>query len=71
LSHETAAFYPLFGAPIPCKISYDEQGRRVAMVQENGGSELVLPTWDYDKNAYTSLITLIKQKSYGRTTTNG
>ena len=71
LSQETAAFYPLFGAPIPCKISYDEQGRRVAMVQENGGSELVLTTWDYDKNAYTSLITLIKQKSYGRTTTNG
>lgn len=71
LSHETAAFYPLIGAPIPCKIGYDEQERRLVMVPQNGERKLILPTWDYDKNSYTALITLIKQKSHGRTTTNG
>lgn len=71
LSHETATFYPLIGAPISCKIGYDEQERRLAMVPHNGERKLILPTWDYDKNSYTALITLIKQKSHGRTTTNG
>ena len=70
-SHESAAFYPLIGAPIRCKIGYNEQERRLAMVPQNGERKLILPTWDYDKNSYTALITLIKQKSHGRTTSNG
>lgn len=70
LSHETATYYPLFGRSIQCKINYNELQQKLNIVQQNEGRKIILPTWDYDKISFSSLITLIKQKSHGRTKTN-
>jgi hypothetical protein len=68
---ETTDYMPLLGQRVPCIISYNEQHNELEFYSTKAHRILSIPRWDTSRFAYSELVTYIKQKHHGRTTTNG
>ena len=68
---ETTYYLPLLGQRVPCIISYNEQHNELEFYSTKAHRILSIPRWDSSRFAYSELVTYIKQKHHGRTTTNG
>jgi hypothetical protein len=68
---ESTYYLPLIGQRVPCTITYNEQQNELEFYSTNARRSLSIPQWDSARFAYSELVTYIKQKHHGRTTTNG
>ncbi len=68
---ESTYYLPLIGQRVPCTITYNEQQNELEFYSTNARRSLSIPQWDCARFPYSELVTYIKQKHHGRTTTNG
>jgi hypothetical protein len=68
---ESTYYLPLIGQRVPCTITYNEQQNELEFYSTNARRSLSIPQWDSARFAFSELVTYIKQKHHGRTTTNG